>query len=83
MGDTSWANRWDGLRGSIGPLEALGIAWWWFWWCNARRSDRNPERDGYVLLVGVLGGSSSSRTLRPSILLRTASASALRSTVWK
>ena len=56
MGDTSWANSWDGLRGSIGPLVAFGIAWLWFWWRNARRFDRSPERDGYVLVVGVLGG---------------------------
>ena len=56
MGDSSWANSWDGLRGSIGPLVAFGIAWWWFWWRNARRSDRSPERDAYVLVVGVLGG---------------------------
>ena len=56
MGDTSWANSWDGVRGSIGPLVAFGAAWWWFWWRNARRSDRSPERDGYVLVVGVLGG---------------------------
>ena len=56
MGDTSWANSWDGLRGSIGPLVAFGIAWWWFWWRKARRSDRSPERDAYVLVVGVLGG---------------------------
>ena len=39
-----------------GSLVAFGIAWWWFWWRNARRTGRSPERDGYVLVVGVLGG---------------------------
>jgi len=53
---SSWADSWDDLRGWIGPLVAFGVAWWWFWWRNARRSARSPERDGYVLLVGVLGG---------------------------
>ena len=45
VGDTSWTNSWDGLRGSIGPLLAFGAAWWWFWWRNARKAARSPERD--------------------------------------
>ena len=55
-GDTSWANSWDGLRGSLAPVLAFGVAWWWYWWRHARVFERSPERDGYVLVVGVLGG---------------------------
>ena len=55
-GDTSWASSWDGLRGSLAPLLAFGVTWWWYWWQHARAFERSPERDGYVLVVGVLGG---------------------------
>ena len=55
-GDTSWANSWDGLRGSLAPVLAFGVAWWWYWWRHARVFERSPERDGYVLVVGILGG---------------------------
>ena len=67
-GDTSWANSWDGLRGSIGPLLAFGVAWWWFWWRNARKSARSPERDGYVLVVGVLGGLATTVVAAAGVL---------------
>jgi len=68
VGDTSWANSWDGLRGSIGPLLAFGAAWWWFWWRNARKAARSPERDGYVLVVGVLGGLATTVVAAAGVL---------------
>ncbi len=53
-------NRWidtvDHVAGATAPLLAFSGAWVRYWWLNGRTSPRSSERDGYVLLVGVLGG---------------------------
>jgi len=51
-----WGEAADGATGAAAPLLAFAGAWIRYWWMNARTMARSPERDGYVLVVGVLGG---------------------------
>jgi len=51
-----WSDTVDDVAGAIAPMLAFGGAWIRFWWLNARTAPRSLERDGYVLVVGVLGG---------------------------
>jgi hypothetical protein len=52
----TWADALDGVAGAAAPALAFGGAWVRYWWLNGRTAVRSPERDGYVLVVGVLGG---------------------------
>ncbi len=51
-----WSDTVDDVAGAIAPMLAFGGAWIRFWWLNGRTAPRSLERDGYVLVVGVLGG---------------------------
>lgn len=51
-----WDEAADGVTGAAAPLLAFAGAWIRYWWLNARTAGRSSERDGYVLVVGVLGG---------------------------
>jgi len=51
-----WSETVDDVAGAVAPMLAFGGAWIRFWWLNGRTAPRSPERDGYVLVVGVLGG---------------------------
>ncbi len=51
-----WSDTVGAVAGPIAPMLAFGGAWIRFWWLNGRTAPRSPERDGYVLVVGVLGG---------------------------
>ena len=55
-GGDEWAQTIDGIAGAASPLVAFAGAWLRYWWWNARRAPRSQERDGYVLVCGVLGG---------------------------
>ena len=54
--DRTWVDAVDGVAGAAAPALAFGGAWIRYWWLNGRTAARSPERDGYVLVVGVLGG---------------------------
>lgn len=54
--DEDWSKTVNDVAGAVGPLLAFGGAWIRYWWVSARRTFRSLERDGYVLVVGVLGG---------------------------
>ncbi|GIT01351.1 MAG: hypothetical protein CM1200mP26_30630 [Acidimicrobiales bacterium] len=51
-----WSDTVDDVAGAIAPMLAFGGAWIRFWWLNGRTAPRSLERDGFVLVVGVLGG---------------------------
>jgi hypothetical protein len=51
-----WTETVDGITGAAAPMLAFGGAWIRYWWLNGRTASRSSERDGYVLVVGVLGG---------------------------
>ena len=51
-----WSDAVDRIAGTAAPLLAFAGAWIRYWWLNGRTAPRSPERDGYVLVVGVLGG---------------------------
>ncbi len=55
-GGGQWSDTADDITGATAPLVAFGGAWIRYWWLNGRVAPRSPERDGYVLVVGVLGG---------------------------
>ena len=55
-GTGEWSDTADDVTGALAPLVGFAGAWLRYWWWNARRTPRSPERDGYVLVVGVLGG---------------------------
>ena len=59
-GADEWAETADDVTGALAPLVGFAGAWVRYWWLNARRTLRSPERDGYVLVVGVLGGLAAS-----------------------
>jgi hypothetical protein len=46
----------DMLR-KAAPLFVVGaLVWWWYWIQNAARRERSLLWNGYILLIGVLGG---------------------------
>ncbi len=55
-GADDWSDTADDVTGALAPLVGFAGAWLRYWWWSARRAPRSPERDGYVLVVGVLGG---------------------------
>lgn len=47
---------WRGLRSALAFLIVGIVAWIWYWLRNYEHAERTPLWNGYVLLLGVLGG---------------------------
>ena len=55
-GVDDWSETADDVTGALAPLVGFAGVWVRYWWWSGRRMARSAERDGYVLVVGVLGG---------------------------
>lgn len=46
----------DAIGSALAGLVIGAVIWWWYWLRHASKAERSPMWNGYVLLVGVLGG---------------------------